>query len=110
MKILAKILFIILWSVLILGCGYYTVYSNLGSILFTGSSNFSCRLISGGVRFSLGESVEVVKFKFPLQLITKDDQWIVRTHRGAVCFSFAPRLRVKWQKESLRRSSEMNGE
>ncbi len=110
MKLLARISLILLWVLIFLSLGYYIVFSNLGSILTADNADFSCRLIPAGVRLRLGDSVEVIKFKFPLQLIPGDDQWIVKTSRGLVSFSFAPRLQIRFKKTDLRRSSENNGE
>lgn len=110
MKLCGRILLILLWILLVLSFGYYIVFSNLGSIITANHAGFSYRLISDGIRLRLGDSVTVVKLKFPLQLRTRDDQWIVQTSQGTVSFSFAPRLRIQWEKPEQRRSSVNNGE
>lgn len=93
-----KILLIIIWIILILSYGYYLVFNNLGSILTANHSGFDCQFVPEGVWLRSGDSIKVVKFKFPLQLRIGDDQWLVQTSRGTVSFSFAPKLRIKWEK------------
>ncbi len=105
-----KILLIIIWIILILSYGYYLVFNNLGSILTANHSGFDCRLVSEGLWLRSGDSIKVVKLKIPLQLRVRDDQWLVQTSRGTVSFSFAPKLRIGWEKLDLGRSSEKNGE
>lgn len=110
MRPFGKILLILIATILVLGSGYYLVYNNLGSILTADHRGFSCQLISEGIRLQSGDSVTVVKFKFPFQLRLRDDQWLVQTSRGTVSFSFAPKLRVQWKNSGQGRSSKKNGE
>lgn len=110
LRVFGMIILILLWIITILGFGYYTVFSNLGSILTADHSKPSCRLVSEGVRLQLGDSVEVINLKFPLQLEKGDDQWMVQTSRGSVSFSFKPRLGIQKKKPERRRSSKSNGE
>lgn len=110
MKHFGKIILIIVWTILILAFGYYLVFNNLGSILTTDRIGFSCQVIPEGVRLRSGDSVTVVKLKFPLQLLARDDQWLVQTSRGTVSFSFGPKLHVQWKRSEQGRSSEKNGE
>lgn len=110
MRPFGKILLILIWTILVLGSGYYLVYNNLGSVLTANHTGFSCQLIPEGIRLRSGDSVTVVKFKFPLQLRMRDDQWLVQTGRGTVSFSFTPRFRMQWENSDRGRSSEKNGE
>lgn len=110
MKLCGRILLIVIWILLILSFGYYAVFSNLGSLLTANYSGFSCSLISEGVRLRVGDSVEVFKLKYPLQIQARDDQWVVKTSQGTVSFSFTPRPRIQWEKSDQRRSSVKNGE
>ncbi len=110
MKHFGKIILILVWTIIILSSGYYLVFDNLGSVLTADHTGFSCQLISEGVRLRSGDSVTVVKLKFPLQLRARDDQWLVQTSRGAVSFSFTPRLQVQWERSDQGRSSKKDGE
>lgn len=110
MKVFGVIILILLWIITILGFGYYTVFSNLGSILTVAHSKLSCRLVADGLRLRLGDSVEVINFKFPLQLKKGDEHWLVQTSRGSVSFSFKPRLQIQLKEPDRRRSSKKKGE
>jgi len=109
-RVFSIITLILLWIITILGFGYYTVFSNLGSILTADHSKLNCRLVSDGVRLNLGDSVEVINFKFPLQWKKGDDHWLVQTSRGSVSFSLKPRLRIELKTLDRRRSSQKKGE
>ncbi len=98
MKICGKILLIIIWLLLMLSFGYYTVFSNLGSILTAEGPGFECRFIPEGIRLKLGESVEVINFKIPLRFKARDGCWTVQTEHGAVSVSLSPRLRIQLKK------------
>lgn len=109
-RIFGMVFLILVWIITILGFGYYTVFSNLGSILTADHSKPSCELVSDGVRLRLGDSSETINFKFPLQIKREDKYWLVQTSRGSVSFSFNPGLRIKLKKQDRRRSSGKNGE
>jgi hypothetical protein len=109
-RVFCIITLILLWIITILGFGYYTVFSNLGSILTADHSKLSCRLVSDGVRLKLGDSVEVINFKFPLQWEEGDGHWLVQTSRGSVFFSLKPRFQIQLKTSDRRRSSQKKGE
>lgn len=110
MRKFGMVVLILLWIITILGLGYYTVFSNLGSILTADHSKLSCRLVSDGIRLRLGDSSETINFKLPLQIREGDNHWLVQTSRGSVSFSFKPGLRMELKKQDRRRSSRKNGE
>lgn len=98
MKIYGKVILIIIWLLLMLSFGYYTVFSNLGSILAAERPGFECRLFPEGIRLKLGDSVEVINFKIPLRFKVRDECWIVQTEHGTVSVSLSPRLRIQLKK------------
>ena len=100
MKNFGKFFLILVWVLLVLGCGYYLLVNNLSTILGAGKPGIMCDWDPSRIRIKTGQWVEVIKFDFPLKISRDHGVFMLKSSQGTITVSTGPKVAIRWHKRS----------